>query len=201
MLPDDDEAVTGDGGQLVTRLCSALTQLAECDPQELELPVLALGIDLGVTGKLRCDVGAIAQIEKRTWELLRLGLNESFLVKAIRNRIGDVLQERTKGLDQVGNTRHEMQTRLRDLLVDPDRFRAWVIERRPDSEEATWTDQQIAAERDRLEDSPIMAEFGIDRVSRIWAANAAWCKIVASTLADDMIDAWSRRAAARVIGR
>jgi hypothetical protein len=190
-FPPPDE-LTGEAGELADRFIDALEQATFLEvglETFVALPVmLALGVgwpDPQGSGRPRLD---FAGLRERIRGLVQAGLDERFLVQALRDEIG-------RFVDQVADTKQRERDRraIEELLADPlgdGRVREMTRLAGDLSDEDTRGDLQRLADR--------LAPPDTDEVAAKWRLASTWESVRDHYLGDADLHRWhQKRFAAR----
>jgi hypothetical protein len=190
-LPDAPE-ITGEAGELVQRLCMALDAPA-LDFSEFMTASVYLTHSLGFgsvpfSGEEGQRPEHLRQLNDRVMYLIDLGVDEAFLVSALR----DVLTKQVDDFADVQKTadkRAKFTDHMREALDDPAEMAAYR-QRMEDSwpEISQETDEEFRA---HLESA--ISHLGppdADSAAGSWAHRDHWKDACEKYLSDDIIDMW-----------
>jgi hypothetical protein len=131
-------------------------------------------------------------IRLRMVELIDQGVNEAFIVHALRDQLRrDLMRVADVGVSD--QRRAELREWLEATMNDPEGIaavRASMAEEDPSV--ATLPAEEIEARLTALADSPVLTTTPLERAVDSWAAVERWDREVASQLSDETIDDWNR---------
>ena len=207
-MPTTD-AVSGDDGELIARLIGVVNidgrwyelswylvfavggrRLDEILPDTgVEPTPGSVGEELRRTHELVSRAAFFDAIGDRLTQLVRSGLREDVLVRALRDDLTARLREFTE-VEDANRRREELRQNLEQRASDPvevARFREAMAESDPERA-AALTDDELAAEIRRLGErlSPIPIEGEL----RAWAEHDQWIESIEAVLSDEAINKW-----------
>jgi hypothetical protein len=192
-LPDATK-ITGERGELVQRLCMALDTPA-LDFSEFMTASVYLTHSLGFRSMPFSDEeeqrpGYLRQLSDRLMYLIDLGVDEAFLVGALR----DVL---TKQVDDFADVQKTAEKRaaitepLRKALADPAELAAYrrlVEDSHPETRDLT--DTEVRKQLESIVNLPHLGPPDAEASTAAWAHHDHWEQARNTYLSDDGIDKW-----------
>lgn len=169
-----------------------------------DLPPDSVGVDQRRHAKTIVNrQGYVALLRNRLAELVLDGLDEAFLVRALRDELRRWKVQATEGIGEVDARRATLAKNLRDSADDPAEIAAFrsLIAQRDQAMAESKSDNELAEMMRKMADRDHLKPITPERVVDQWAELQRWDEVVAVSLPDEIFVRWRDLYAARVVRR
>ena len=187
--------VTGQPGELLERLASALTVLSDAPGDAFDYVSLILTVKLhllvepGRHGR-EAFIGAVVD---RLREAVSIGIGEDLLVIGVRDTIDLDLRKQTTGIDETDSPSAEARRRIERVLDDQTKLERYVELAREAAPDAAVTKDEVREHLGRMLDRGFPSHIDMDGVMSWWSTDKAWADVVALYLSDQTVNEWASR--------
>jgi hypothetical protein len=187
--------VTGQPGELLERLASALTVLSDSPGEAFDYVslILAVKLHLMVEPKRHGHEAFIGAVVDRLREAVSIGIGEDLLVIGVRDTIDLDLRKQTTGSDETDSPRAEARRRIERILEDQTKLEKYVELAREAAPGAVVTEDEVREHLGRMLERGFPSHIDTDGVMSWWSTDKAWTDVVALYLSDEAVNEWVSR--------